>query len=157
MKIDRAKLRELWEAATDLPSDEHSSSMLTEAIIIEALEGGGADGDGPAEAKQAAEALFSIARDCEAFAEAITNWAQLPRELGLVRHLKSGGLYAVERGAGGLIAKAAGPLPENDGQSYRDYATICDWIDNALDAEEDGEWLRHEGRGFGTEVVEPAR
>lgn len=63
-------------------------------------------------------------------------------EITVVRHPKSGELYAVRKNADGDIVQAAGPLVDGDG---KDRESLEMNIDNqGYAAFDDGEWLQAE-------------
>ncbi len=67
--MNRETLEGLWEQATDLPDAQ--DSPLTVAVIAEAL-----SEDPTCDPQEAAQRVYQIANDCEAFANAITERAQ---------------------------------------------------------------------------------
>jgi len=60
-----------------------------------------------------------------------------------VRHQPSGEIYAVEIDSTGDVMRAAGPVPFS-----RRFSDPADWISNAPNALDDGEWLRYEPISF---------
>lgn len=58
-----------------------------------------------------------------------------------MRHPKSGDLFAVEVDDDGQVVRAAGPLHH---ALPDDEQTLREWLDNAPDADLDGEWLARE-------------